>query len=77
MLIVFEIARIEECVLLPRMPVKVEKHQDTPLIMHVSHKLFCIEDGRVQENVRRDPSAVQVDPKQRAPLVAVDHAVYI
>jgi hypothetical protein len=77
MFIVFEIARIEECVLLPGMPMKVEEHQDSPLIMHVSDKLFCIEDGRVQENVRRDPSAVQVDPKQRTSLVTVDNAIYI
>ena len=77
MFIVFEIARIEECVLLPRMPMKVEEHQDPPLIMHVSDKLFCIEDGRVQEYVWRDPSAVQVDPEQRASLVTVDHAIYI
>lgn len=59
------------------MPMKVEKHQDTPLIMHVSHKLFCIENGGVQENVRRDPSAVEVDPKQRTSLVTVDNPIYI
>jgi hypothetical protein len=59
------------------MPMKVEEHQNSPLIMHVSYKLFCIEDGRVQENVRRDPSSVQVDSKQRASLVTIDHPIYI
>jgi hypothetical protein len=77
MLIVFEIARIEECVLLPGMPMKVKEHQDSPLIMHVSDKLFCIEDGWVKENVRRDPSAIQVDPEQRTSLVTVDNPIYI
>ena len=59
------------------MPMKVEEHQNSPLIMDVSNKLFCIENGGVQENVRRDPSAVEVDPKQRTSLVTVDHAIYI
>ena len=59
------------------MSMKVKEHLYSSLIMHVSYKLFCIEDGRMKENVRRDPSAVEVYPKQRASLVPVDNAIYI
>ena len=70
-------ASVKKRVLLPGVPVQVTVHQHSPLVMHMSHEVLGVEDGRVQEYVGADPASIKVDAEKGAPLVAEYHSIYI
>ena len=46
------------------MPVQITIHKYTSLIMHVSHEMLSVEDGRVEEYIGAYPSPIKVDSQE-------------
>jgi len=59
------------------MPVQVTIHEHSPLIVHVSHEMLSVEDGRVKEHVGTHPPPVQVHAEKGASLVPENYPIYI
>ena len=56
---------------------KVAEQGKFSLLGKLEHELLCVVNGGVQHFGRLLPSAVQVTPSKRAPVVPINHAIRI
>lgn len=50
---------------------------DASLPMRIPYQLLRIENCRMQKFIWRKPFAIQVTPKQTAPIIAIDDTIWI